>query len=353
MERIYWVNKLPREQILLAENWKKTMTMNVTVKYNLSQAGQKAALIAGKTATASVTEVMSFDDPSLIDKLTINTDGTMSLNADSGSRKEYGDATLYLDAPPADLASLLNILDAHCAANLEMQAAQERERTEKREAEARAAQEKLDADSPLVDAILEEFEAMPLDAPLPVTIECVGNSIYHFRVRAAVGAGSFLSSSKEQKDRANVVLAARAKAKTEADAAKTAAKEAAKEAMIAEHGGIVFPVEGGLCAFTGQSLWSGGQSKRWVGIFTTPKGIDTFLDSARGEHSFAVGGLNRGDCIQGAGFDTNSRGKRRSETEWYGVVVRVSDTEIVVDLCDSRSATIKAAAKLSTEVKNA
>lgn len=30
--------------------------MNVTVKYNLSQAGQKAALIAGKTATAVVTE---------------------------------------------------------------------------------------------------------------------------------------------------------------------------------------------------------------------------------------------------------------------------------------------------------
>jgi hypothetical protein len=320
--------------------------MNVTVKYNLSQAGQKAALIAGKTATASVTEVMSFDDPTLIDKLTINTDGTMSLNADTGSRKAYGDATLYLDAPPTDLATLLSVLDAHHAANAEMQATKVRESEEKRAAEAKAAQDKLAADSPLVDAILEEFEALPLDAPLPVTIDCCGNSIYHFRVRAAAGAGSYLSSTKEHKERANIVLAARAKAKTEADAAKVAAKEAAKEAMIAEHGGIVFPVEGGLCAFAGQSLWSGGQSKRWVGIFTAPKGIDKFLDSARGEFSFSVGELERGDCIQGAGFDTNSRGKRRSETEWFGVVVRSSETEIVVELHDTRSAAIKAAAKL-------
>jgi len=322
------------------------MDVNVNVKYNLSQAGQKAAIMAGKPATASVTEVMSVDDLSLIDKLTVNTDGTMSLDADTGSRKAYGDATLYLDAPPSDLATLLSILDAHHVANAAMQASRVRESEEKRAAEAKAAQEKLDADSPLVDAILEEFEALPLDAPLPVTIDCLGNAIYHFRVRAAVGAGSCLSSSKEQKDRANVVLAARAKAKAEADAAKAAAKEAAKEAMIAEHGGIVFPVEGGLCGFTGQSLWWSGQSKRWVGIFTAPKGIDKFLDSARGEFSFSVGKLERGDCIQGAGFDTNSRGKRRSETEWFGVVVRCSETEIVIDLHDSRSATIKAAAKL-------
>ena len=59
-----------------------------------------------------------------------------------------------------------------------------------------------------------------------------------------------------------------------------------------------------------------------------------------------MGKLERGDCIQGAGFDTNSRGKRLSETEWFGVVVRCSETEIVIDLHDSRSATIKAAAKL-------
>jgi hypothetical protein len=316
--------------------------MNVTVNYVLSQAGQKAALIAGRTATTEVKESMSFDDTSLIDKLTINPDGTMSLNA--RGYKDYGDEVLYLDAPPADVASLIATLEAHTTANRERREARAREAQEKRDAEARAAQAKLEADAPLVEEILAEFEALPLNAPLPATISCCGALIYQFQVPTT---GNRLVCNQVQVDRANAVLAARVKAKAEVDAAEAAAEEADLKAMIAEHGGIVFPVEGGLCSFTGRGLWSSGQSKRWVGVFTAPKGIDRFLESARGEYSFAVAGLTRRSCIQGAGFDTNSRGKRRSETEWFGVVVRADDAEIVIDLHDSRSETIKAASKLA------
>lgn len=55
--------------------------MNANVKYSFSQAGQKAAIIAGKPATATVSEVMQFDDAALIDKLTILTDGSMQFDA--------------------------------------------------------------------------------------------------------------------------------------------------------------------------------------------------------------------------------------------------------------------------------
>ena len=116
--------------------------------------------------------------------------------------------------------------------------------------------------------------------------------------------------------------------------------------MIAEHGGVVFAVAGGMCEFRGDNLWSGGQSKRWVGVFSSTKGIDAFCNSPRGEFSFSVSGLQRGECIQGAGYDTDGRAGGVDMSEWFGVVVRRDDEEIVVDLHDSRAATLKAAKKL-------
>jgi hypothetical protein len=98
--------------------------------------------------------------------------------------------------------------------------------------------------------------------------------------------------------------------------------------MIAEHGGYRWE-HTGLCNFIGFNLWSSGQTKRWVGIFTQPKGMEP------------------GQCIQGGGYDTNSRGKRRNESEWFGVVVSNAADALVVNICDSRSACFSAAKKIS------
>lgn len=304
--------------------------MKANVKYKLSQAGQKAALMAGRTATSTVTESMDVEDTALLDQLKINPDGSMSYD-----RSMWGWPDL--DAPPSDLASLIATMDAHSAAKRAEEEAKEQEQEEK-------ARIKAERSYPIVEKLLAEFESLPLDAPLPAGIREVYNGFADVDSRGT--DDYYLVATPEQSQRRAKRMQEREQHAAAFKAAAEAEREAALTKMIAEHGGILWPVEGGMCSFSGRGLWASGQSKRWVGVFTQPKGIDYFLDSPRGEHSFSVAGLQRGDCIQGAGFDTNSRGKRRYETEWFGVVVRCDENEIVIDLRDSRSSTLKAAAKL-------
>ena len=298
--------------------------MNAKVTYRLSQAGQKAALLVGRTATSQVSETMEFADVSLIDKLRICPDGTMEY-----ARAGYGFPDL--DAPPVDLSDLINAIEMWSAAKIAAESERQRLADE-------ATKTKAEADYPVVDALLASFEALPLDAKDEQPRH--GYSI-------AKGYSQPYTVAPEQRARFQARQKAREEFEAQAKAAAEQAKADTRAAMIAEHGGIVFPVEAGMCSFIGQGLWNSGQSKRWVGIFSAMKGIDNFCDSPRGEHSFGVSALHRGHCIQGAGYDTNSRGKRRSETEWFGVVVRCDENEIVVDLHDSRAATIKAAMKIT------
>ena len=101
-----------------------------------------------------------------------------------------------------------------------------------------------------------------------------------------------------------------------------------------------------MTSFKGFNLWKSGQTKRWVGVFSAPKGIDRFLTSPKGEFVFHVADLQPGTTIQGGGYDTNSRGKRRNESEFFGVVVSNTEERIVVDSHNTRAAAMSAAKKL-------
>lgn len=216
----------------------------------------------------------------------------------------------------------------------------DREIKERDERTAAAAREKAEHDFPLVEAILTALEALPLDAPVKgMGIVTSGDKFFY-------GFADSLNGTAEQIQRAKTVIEKRAAVADEAKLEADRRKAEARAAIIAEHGGIVFTVEAGMCSFIGDNLWARGQTKRWVGTFSTPKGIAEFLSSPRGEHVFDVSSLKRGECIQGGGYDTNSRGKRRNESEWFGVVVSNEENAIVVDLHDSRSGALKAAAKL-------
>jgi len=108
-------------------------------------------------------------------------------------------------------------------------------------------------------------------------------------------------------------------------------------ATVEQYGGYMWATPGGMCDFLGYRLWNQYQTRRWVGVFTSPKGISRFCESPRRELSFDISGLEPGDCIQGGGYAENSRGKRREQTEFFGVVISNSDDRLVVKVCDSRS----------------
>ena len=319
------------------------MTQNVNVTYNLSAAGQKAALIAGRCASATVTETMTLEDPALIEALAIGADGSLSLDARWSPGMQWGpsESHLSLGVPPASLSHLIFAYRSHCAAWKTACAVKEAKELAAKQAAEQATAAQLAQDAPLVESMIAALEATDLLTPIPANTRCD----FYCELYADSPRRTLLMTP-EQTNRMIAVRQARENAATEAAAAKKAAIQAEREAMIAEHGGYLWRPEAGMCDFAGMGLWLSGQSKRWVGIFTNSRGIASFLDSPRGEHTFEISGLSAGDCIQGGGFDTNSRGRRRNESEFFGVVVRNDDSGLVVKIVETRTAAFAASKKL-------
>lgn len=323
------------------------MTMNVTVKYNLSAAGQRAALLAGRCASATVTETLPLEDTSLLDQLTIAPDGSLSFDATCTrilGGPLWTSTDLRLDAPPATVAEIIAAYTAY-RAHVDEQAVQvAAERAAKEVVVVAERQAAIERDAAEVASILDELESIAPGDPLPPNLRCDGPYQRDVYRRGTLTA---LSITADDIARLQAVAKARQTAKEQADAAKAAAKDAERDALIKQHGGMWWMPQGGMCQFLGYGLWQSGQTKRWLGVFTTPKGISTFLDSPRGEFTFGVSSLSPGDCVQGGGYDTNSRGKRRNESEWFGVVVRNDDTGLVIRQCASRSACFAAVKEIA------
>ncbi len=312
--------------------------LNVKVTYRLSADGQRAALLAGRPAGSTVCEMMPLTDTAMIAALSIASDGSLSLDASPYPNWDVRQA-LYFDVPPAGLSEVVEAYRAHQSANQARAAEIATEHARKQTEQALAAQQAIERDAPAVAAILAELEALDPAAELPA-----GVKVDHWNIYARDGVTQ-LQYTREDIERMRAVRSRREKVVNDAVAAEKAAKLAAREAVIAQHGGMWW-APAMTCEFTGYGLWNSGQSKRWVGIFTALKGIATFCDSPRGEFAFDTRKLEKGDCVQGGGYDTNSRGKRRNESEWFGVVVRNDDTGLVIRQCGSRAAAFAFAKKM-------
>jgi hypothetical protein len=289
---------------------------------------------------------MELGDLSMLDHISIGADGALSFDATKYTKDWHHyshNYSLDLDAPPDAITDVLT-------AWLALQASVDGEYARKREEEAAskaanllAEQEKRTADVALVDAYIADYAAAD---PLVDTRQPPATD-YRRMVYVARDT-DWHYTTEAQATRIGQLNETWTKARTAAKEAAEAAKEDARNAIIAEHGGYWWQPEAGMCDFRGYDLWSAGQTRRWVGIFTQPKGIDSFLDSPRGEHTFHVSQLAAGDCIQGGGYDTNSRGRRRNESEFFAVVIRNDDSGLVVKMCDSRAKTMAAAKKLAS-----
>lgn len=307
-----------------------TLNIAVQVKYNLSAAGQKAALLAGLPATREVKTTMTLTDPAHVEYISIQSDGTTTLDAYAPTALSR--EIIAFDAPPQSIDEIVAEIRKRTAIHLERRAEAEMRR-KKDEEDARIRREQA---SKQVEELLTQYEAVPHEQPLPGR-----GSIYGLGALYSPTGEYFLPITDAQKARLDTLARARRKVEEDRELAIQEEKEKARAEMAATYGGYRWEVEGGMCDFQGFALWNTAQSKRWVGTFTQPKGIDTFLPSPKGEHVFDVSRLSPGDCIQGAGFDTNSRGKRRSETEFFGRVVARDENQIVVEILDSRAACLR------------
>lgn len=324
--------------------------MNVTVTYALSAAGRMAALVAGRPSIARQVEVLEAGD--MLARCTVNAAGLAVFEASP----VYGPGP-ELDAPPTCLADVVLNYDEYYAAR------QARLDADNASLVARAVISRDEflarmlADKPVFDAALAAFEASDLGAADAAQVwghgvqagwnVAVDLSALEGCKQARCGVGETLAVSAADAVRIESVIRDRSERRKAEQTAAIAAKAAAIAAEIAEHGGFVFPVSAGMCEFRGRNLWQGGQTVRWVGTFTEARGIDRFLDSPRGEFAFGVAGLKPGDRIQGGGYEKKYNGKRRHESEFFGVVVSVGHSEIVVREYPSRAAALAGAAALA------
>lgn len=317
------------------------MTQNVTVKYILSPTGQRAAFVAGRPASKVVTEQLQLDS-TVADALSFDSAG----RAFCDCSERYAPAQpltgkveglvcdkqyMVLDAPPEGLADLVRLWRQH-AERLDVLIAEARRQVAAADEERKTRRER---DEKIADELYAQVSAVDLLAPLPDTVKIISTGL----------AEPDLLLSYESNARFTKLYYARKQAlidQAEAKRQQAAAEQLAKlEAIVAEHGGFRWTIEGAMCDFRGYGLWQPGQERRWVGIFNSPRGIAKFLTSPRGEQTWDVADLQPGDCIQGAGFSESSRGRRRNESEFFGVVVRITESELVVRAVESRTAALK------------
>ena len=299
--------------------------MNVKVNYTLSAAGQKAVMIATGIAVPTMQETEMELPVDLIDSVTINSQGVASYDA-----RYYRHVAVCLDVQPESFQQLFDLVQAARTGRDAQLAAEEAANTARLEQQRINQEAAIAADADLALAVLSKYE---LGEALPDNMRVDGDWGQIWQ-----GARPLETSAdvkQRVKDRSKVLAAAAAEKQAKQDA-----KEARRAAVIAEKGGMWWEAET-MCDFKGYDLWNDNQEKRWVGVFTGVRGIDRFLNSPRGEFAFDISSLVAGDRIQGAGYDTNSRGKRRYETEFFGVVIRNDSEGLVVRMFESRALALK------------
>jgi hypothetical protein len=313
------------------------MPFQVNVTYHLSPAGQKAALLAGLPASALQQAVLLLNDPGLIDRLQILADGSLQY---ATFRKFDAPFSIADDLVLQDQAELEQEKQANAQRELEQKQAREKRQAE----EAALLVEKIAAHKDKVAEILKAVEATSKLELNGSGVQVYQSTTYYGiqeNIVTHAGVGEYRCDDADYA----ALKALKKDIATQEEAQKKADKEAKAEAlktMLAENdGGYVFKREGDMTDFKGYNFWCAHQTKRWVGIFSGARGIDTFLDSPRGEWTFDVSSLEPGDMIQGGGYDSNSRGKRRNESEFFGLVLKNEPERLIIWKGASRSDVMK------------
>ena len=310
----------------------------VNISYRLSKEGQRAAVIADHPfppheRQAYTMQWDSTDTRVQVTDLDITSDGILCYNAPRNMK---------LDTLPADLADLV------ARSRAWKEAEEQRKAREQAEYEERHARHLAESAARMRAAAAETYTRM-LERwkSDPDSFDSLVESPY--RYSDGIGSDTERIAAAELVDTINGYVRVR----------KLAAGAAIREAWSKDRS-LPFQVSAaGYASFRDwdgkyhhvdlPELWEAGQSRRWIGHFTSGRKIDQFLENPKRESAWDVGALAAGDCIQGGGHDVNSRGKRRYETSWFAVVTAVGDGQIRLRFHKSRVECLDAARALREE----
>lgn len=316
--------------------------MNVTIKFSLSPAGQKALLLSGgdgKSQQQTIVEPTSEHFKQSVEQATILSDGTCVLDL------EY---QKHFDSMPT-VEQLLDVLPS--------KKRQEQEQLEKRCNEVRAAYQDILTNKktiekqcygPMFQAIVPAWPYLSFpESAVRKAAEQIQTS------PEAIAWQAELDAINEQ-TRANAITKDAAdKAEQERIKAERAAALVAKRAERGlQDGDEDYAIEGDALAEC--PVWgTHSRSKNWMAIIsldnTAPGGLAReFAEKAKGDCFYILPSLEPGDAIEfGADYYTGSG--RKNPERWYGYVVRVEPTYLVLRQCKTGKEAIKSGEKIRPE----
>lgn len=326
--------------------------MNATIKYLLSEKGQKAAILAGKPGTREQTIHVPSDDPefaAVVDLGMILRDGSIVLDLTWTSPQcEPAGATLWDELPTVSglLTDLITRRDRKLELN-EKEGAQTRAATlatirEQRTRRTEEAVQRIGSG----DAIYVQFVTLAPNWPYPKDAEIVASS----------DAQAFIADLAEQNQ------GARAKAEAEADrllaeqTAKLAAEavaEATRRASLGlRDGDDDYSIDNGALTEVPPGMWqSHKRGKNWMATIEVDPSqaggfARSFASKAKGEYFYIVPALAVGQAVE-FGADYYSGSGNKSANRWYGYVVSISDERLVLHHCATGKAAIKEGAEFA------
>lgn len=315
--------------------------MKASIKYRLTQAGQRADLLAGGDGSAAKTVEVpreSPDFPRLVAVGAVAGDGSITLDL---LTYHYSGPNVPDQDAPRTAAELLDAYDAARAAYAEKA---ERERVE---AEERQRQREVET-----TAALAAHAALPLEERIhqPYSYPYWAPRDFPHVGREAPSA----VEAQEECDRRNAEIKAAKDAEAEAAAVRRLAWRAERGL---EEGDIALRIEEGALATVPPSCWeSHKRGKNWLATISvdpsSPGGLArSFVPKAKGEFYYLLPDLAPGDAVE-FGADYYSGGGRKNPTRWYGFFVRTIDSEpayLVLRQCNTGTAAVKAGAAYAKE----
>lgn len=167
----------------------------------------------------------------------------------------------------------------------------------------------------------------------------------------AVAWEAELAAEKAAAEARRDELDAAAKAAQEAaDAAKAEARAKRRAEMGLEDGQIALGIEDGALTQVPGGCWeSHRRGKNWFATITpcpsSPGGLARdFATKAHGDSYYMLPSLSAGDAVE-FGADYYTGGGRKNASRWYGYVVRVEPTYLVLCECSTGKAAYKAGLK--------
>lgn len=331
--------------------------MNVTIRFDLNEAGRKASILAGGDGKQDQVVEVPQDSPhfaAALEQAEVANDGTATI-------RFYGS---QFDRVPT-VEELLGVRAAKVAAH-------------KAEHQRRVAAHKAEQQR-RAEVNIAEFRAVLAEKRTEKSAFTVGEKSFPFETPAWPHHYSEMPGAEECRA---IMDSAEAKAWTEQLANDRAAaegaahaereeQEAAERQRIADEakrreewrekyglveGDIALRVEDGALASIPRGYWeSHSRGKNWMALIssdpTKPGGLDrTFTQKAKGDLYYMLPFWMAGDAVE-FGADYYSGGGRKSPKRWYGFFVRSFDGEnydgeatsyVVLRACSTAKEAIKA-----------